>query len=505
MYCIVLGDIIKSRKIDKNSSISMETVIHEIEKIFNRINTKYLGSLMAPFGMVRGDAFEGVLLTQHYAPQIVQDIIKALYRLEKTTIRISVVLDELSVTSSDHNKTYGPAYEKALAALDKMKEHKSEHWLQVFFDVGSLGQSLVDSQFALLAALTEGWTDNQREAVWAMETLEDYQKNASIQLDAVPTISSKQLEFVSEQTGTSPPVIKKQLKATHYNVYRQAWVSLKIYLASMDEYTIKEKSVIAQSYVPWFNMGMHKMKRKDFQTALELLEKSLQLAKEDLKNDDPLFILIYNALAEAYTKNQKYEDAQNIIQKALILQKSMPKARLQYIETLNAEALLHLEKNDLPKAQKKYQNALDIAHNILDDRHPLLGKLYNNLANVYYNQGEFNNALGLCKKSLENTEKSMGKDSIDYAITIGNIAMCSLSLNNNEADELAEKALQLFEKNLHPKHEFIDWIKKIITPSKSLDSNPNNFDFSKLPESADFNLPDFDFSELSKCVRGDAL
>jgi tetratricopeptide (TPR) repeat protein len=488
-----------SRKVDKKDSINMESVINEIEKAFNRINTKYLGSLMATFGMVRGDAFEGVLLTQHYAPQIVQDIIKAFYRLEKTIVRISVVLDELSATSSDRNKTYGPAYDKALVALDKMKERKSEHWLQVSFDVGSLGQALVDSQFALLTALTESWTDNQREAVWAMETLEDCQKNASTHLDVLPTISSKQLKIISEQLRTSPPVIKKQLKAAHYNVYRQAWVSLKLYLASMDAYTIKEKSVIEQSYVPWFNMGMHKMKRQDYSTALEFLEKSLQLAKNNLKNEDPLLILIYNALAEAYTRNERYEDAQGIIQKAFTLQESMPKARLQYLETLNAEAHLYLEKGDLLKAQNKYQEALDIAYNILDDGHPLLGKLYNNIANVYYSQNNFDNALELYKKSYNNTVISMGKDSIDYALTIGNIAGCYFYLNDNEkAIAYTKEALLLLEKNLPPNHDLTDWAKNRLVQFTSPDPDPLNFDFPQLPD-----FPDFDLPELSEDDGGE--
>ena len=220
MYCVILGDIVDSRNIndDVRNKIKRSAL-----NTFDQLNKVYSDKLMAPFGLVRGDAFEGVLLTQHDAPQIVQDIIKAFYRTYKTIVRICVVLDELTVTGYDRNEVDGPAFYKALDNLDKLKKNGSNHWLQVSFDVGLYGKSLVDSNLSLLSALTEHWTDRQRETAWIYEEHGNSQKS------------------VSEILGVASSVVNKQLKAAKYDVYRQAWNSLTEYLTMIDEYTVIQK------------------------------------------------------------------------------------------------------------------------------------------------------------------------------------------------------------------------------------------------------------------------
>ena len=361
MYCVIVGDIINSRSLEPDVR---ERVRQAARDIFAQINTKYLGALIAPFGIVRGDAFQGVMLTHHYAPQIVQDIIKAIYQVEHTTVRISVVLERLTTTDADRNETDGPAFHKAIDDMAKMKERRSTHWLQVSFNVGSLGQSLVESQFALLAALTEGWTEKQREIAWAMDAHNGYQKN------------------VSEQLQISPGVVSKQLKAAHYDAYRRAWESLEAYLIAIDEYAVKNESTMGASYVPYFNMAMRKQACGDHLEVLRLLQRSLELAQRNLVTNAPLLIPIYTALAKTYIELGHYLDAEELIQKSLLLQAPMPKARLQYVETLSLEASLYIRQESFEAARKKYQEALTTARAILDDAHPLCLALHKELATL---------------------------------------------------------------------------------------------------------------------------
>jgi len=206
-----MGDIVNSRDLDSNSR---DNIKRASKVIFDRINTKYAKNLMASFGLVRGDAFEGVLLTQHDAPQIVQDIIKAFYRADKTVVRICVVLGGLTVTSSDRNETDGPAFHRALDALEEMKKSGSNHWFQVSFDICEREKPLVDSNLALLSALTERWTDKQREVVWATEENGGNQKSVGIMF------------------GIMPSVVSRQLKVAKYDIYRQAWAALSAFLAA---------------------------------------------------------------------------------------------------------------------------------------------------------------------------------------------------------------------------------------------------------------------------------
>jgi len=124
MYCVIAGDIIESKEMD---SEVRELVARTAKDVLNQINTDYMDYILADFGLVRGDAFEGVLLTQQQAPKIIQEIIKAFYCVEKTKVRVSVVLGQLTIISSDRNEVDGSAFHRAFANIDKMKEQKNNH------------------------------------------------------------------------------------------------------------------------------------------------------------------------------------------------------------------------------------------------------------------------------------------------------------------------------------------------------------------------------------------
>ena len=433
MYCVIMGDIINSREL--NDDIRQQAT-RAAQAAFDRINTDYMGSLVAEFGMVRGDAFEGVLLTQSYAPKIVQDIIKAIYAVEKTTVRISVVLGELSVTGGDRNTTDGPAFHRALDRLAEIKEKKSNHWLQVHFEVGDLAQALVDGHMALLTALTEDWTDKQRDIVWAMEKHEGYQK------------------IVAEKLKNTTTVVSRQLKAANYEAYRLAWGGLTEYLEKMDEYVTKNRPVIDKSHVPYFNVAKRRLEQHEFKSALKPAEKALEKAKQRSDTDEEQYIVIYNLLAEVYTNTKKYAEAEDCIVEALRIQEKMPKARLQYIKTLGVKGHLCNSMFSYENAKKYTKEALVIARNVLDEKYPYMGVLYNNLALSHCNLSEYNMAMECYKKSLSVIDKE--NDPIKYAIALNNIAHCYYFMGKlSEAIDYLKKALLLYEENLPPKHDYV--------------------------------------------------
>jgi len=366
MYCVIVGDIVNSRGLDAETR---EKVTRAAQNVFDRINAEHTGSLMTTFGMVRGDAFEGVLLTQYHAPRIIQDIIKAIYHVDKTVVRISVAMGQLSVTSDDRNVADGPAFHMAFDNLDKMKARKSTHWLQVSFEIGDLVRSLVDGHIALLTALTEGWTDRQHEVVWAMER------------------HGERKQVVGKAMGITASVIDKQLKAANYHAYRKAWKGLTDYLVSMDEYTTEDKSVVEKSYVPYFNMGERKSSQRNFKEALPLYLKALQLAKEELGEKDPQLTPILDGAAETYCFLGKYDQAEILINEALELHKDLPKARMQYTNTLVRMAQVFIGKKRHDDAIHFLNNALEIVRSIKGENHASIGYVLNGIAVAYAEQG----------------------------------------------------------------------------------------------------------------------
>jgi len=328
-----MGDIINSRGLSDEARIR---VTQAAKSVFDRISTRYRGSFMAELGMVRGDSFECVLLSQHLAPQIVQDIIKAFYRVEKTLVRIAVVMGQVTVASSDRNEVDGPAFADVMKALAKIKERGSNHWLQVSFDINTLGQSLISSQIELITALTTRWTDKQQEICWVAEEIEgneDYPKDT--------TKKQELYKLVANKLDSTTAVVKKQLNAAFYDTYRQAWDGLAEYFASLDEYaTDNNKSIMESSYLPYYNLGKRKIAQLNYTDALPLLEKAIKLAVEELETNNQQLIPIYICLAEAYTETSRYEKAEGAIQAALTLQSLMPKSK-QYLEILEEQGRIY--------------------------------------------------------------------------------------------------------------------------------------------------------------------
>ena len=451
MYCVVVGDIVNSQQLapDVRDKVTQAAI-----RVFDRINInpEYAGSLMANFGIVRGDAFEGILLTQSHAPKIVQTIIKEIYKVEKTAVRISVVLGQLTVRGDDRNITDGPAFHEAMDLLNEMKEAKKTHWLQVSFVVGSLAQSLVDSQLELLTVLTQGWTEKQREAVWVTQSYNGQQNLAAKSL------------------GIAPSSVNKHLNAANYKAYCRAWKGLEDYLVNMDEYTVEGKPAIEKSYVPYFNMALREYCYDRHEEALPLMQKSLTLAKEELGESDSSLIPIYNYLAEIHSCNKEYEKAESAIEESFKLQRNMPKARLQYIETSLLKASVCRCKRDFEEAQKRMEETLKIANDTLEPNHNFLSSIYNELALNYENLDKYKEALKNHKSALAIAEANMGEVGIvNYAVALYNVANSYFAFGEHEqAHTYAEEALQIFEDNLPLNHEYTKNTKALLSKIKEI-------------------------------------
>ena len=361
MYCVILGDIVQSKAI---ASKEKELVRQKMKEALDSINVNYSNCILADFGLVRGDAFEGVLFTQRDAPQIIQVIIKSIYGISKTKIRISAVMDELSKVSSDRNEADGPAFYTAIKEIDRLKKQKSDHWLQVSFITKTIAQGIVESLVDLLTALTGKWTDRQREIAWAMD---DHGQQI---------IVSKKLEI-------SPAVVNKQLKAAHYDVYRLAWKNLTAYLEKAEEDSISRKPKEEPGYTAYYSVAVRKAGQREYAKAIPLFEKALELAKTELGDSNPQLASIYNELAKAYIENEEYQKASQALDTSFALQEQLPKARWTYAWTKNLSGALFEKQKKYGDALRCYSEAKEIAISALGPEHPAVHGLSDNIANIH--------------------------------------------------------------------------------------------------------------------------
>ncbi len=448
MYCVVMGDIINSKLIEDDA---IESITASIKEVLNSINAKYFNYLVAPLGLVRGDAFEGVLLSQSIAPEIIKEIIKKFYEIEKTRVRIAVVVGQVANISNDRNESTGEAFYKALNRIEELKKAKSEHWFQILFDANSIAQPLIDSLFNLLTNITQEWTERQREIVFAMEDL--YNNN----------------NLTAKKLCIPVSVISKQLKAANYEAYQKAWSNLTKYLYNFEQAVVDDQAP-EKSYTTYYSIAQRKIEQHLFEDALLLLDKSLSLAKEEFNNANNEYQLsiIYNGLAESYIGLNNYAEAEKCISKSLDLQKNLPKGRLEYAKTISLLGELYLldnpktNKNDFENAEKQFQKSIEIAITTVGERHPFILEFYKNFAEIYKYKNEYKTALDYLFKALffykNKTTISLGKAMVNY-----NIAVCYNELFDfKKAIKYGIAALNIYNELLPPKHEYIIEAQRLI-------------------------------------------
>lgn len=443
MYCVIVGDIIGSKEIGPEKRERVSLVVRQT---FDRLNAEYADSMMAGLDTVRGDGFECVLLAQAMAPRIIMEIIKAFYAAEKTKVRVSVVLGELVTSGTNVNQADGPAFHAANAALERLKEQRSDNWLQVSMETGSIGQPLLDGTLALLTALTTDWTEKQRECVWAMEAL-DGQKS-----------------LVSAQLGRSPTVINKQLRAAHYPAYRKAWDSLEAYLIALEEAAVAQNQPRQPSYTAYFGMGQRMLEQKRYGEAVGLFVKALTLAKEALGEDDPQLIPLYNALSRAYVrKGESLPEAKDALDQSFRIQEGLPAARIEMAQTILYRGVYRHAVGQLQEAAEDFDRASKLYISLVGEYHPYVQKCYHNIGTVHLMMDDYSQAAEYFQKELEVLDHISDASQSSFALAhySSGVAYC-FQKHFDQALPALEKALELYKTLVSPKDERIVRTKKLI-------------------------------------------
>ena len=119
----------------------------------------------------------------------------------------------------------------------------------------------------------------------------------------------------------------------------------------------------------------------------------------------------------------------------------------------NNIASVYREQGDYAKALEYYEKALQINERVLGSGHPSTATTYSNMAVVYREQGDNAKALEYCKKALEIRERVLGSGHPDTAATYNNMANVYSSQGDNEkALEYYKKALEIRERVLGSGH-----------------------------------------------------
>lgn len=414
MYYVIFGDIIHSQAV--NEYAEKEENTNYIRALMDQINTKYQNSIMAPFDIVRGDAFEGVLLSQQDILNIIREIIRSCWENRKIPLRISAVAGELTKVSFDTDEADGPAFYEAMQEIKKLQAEKSNHWFQVSIVINTIAQPLIDGLLSLMAELTARWTDKQRKLVWAKT---DLSSNIA----------------TSQKIQASASVVSRQLKAAGFKTYVKAWKCLEQYLEGLEDVPVSDCPGEI-SYTTYYSLGLRKSKLRQYLSAIGDFKKSIELATEKFGNHDYRLARLYNGLAQAHLemlssdetddkgREEAKEGARKAIASSLKCQKNSPSMTMEYARTVNIEGNYCLEIEKYQKALVCFKKAKSIIQALHGSSHPMLSDFDNNMAIAYKYMKEYDKAIQLYQTSLEAAEKNKEEDPLGYADSLYNIGLC---------------------------------------------------------------------------------
>jgi tetratricopeptide (TPR) repeat protein len=485
MYCVIVGDVIKSRRLTGEQQNELNK---KMKAAFDNVNFQYSQYVFVNFSIVRGDGFEGVLISAGKSFQILYEIIKKAYPYK---MRISVVMGELSSVGSrsDINQVNGPAIISAYSYLDEMKKRGKAGFFNIAFNSGYEGQPLISATLALLGTVTNRWTDRQREIVWAMEKY------------------ARQRDVVAKESGISEAAVSKHLAVADYEEYNMALGELENYGFAMDARGIARKKEAKPGSLAYLSVGWYECGNGNFKKALNMFKKALSAAKNEFGEESGQLIDIYIAIGYIQRELEKYDEALLNSQTALKIceTNSVDKSELAY--TLEAVGSVYGGLKRWNEALNCFKKALSIYENIYDKHNMYIAGCYMDLANVYarinnnkkaltcyevalkiynvndkpdtletagvyFNLGNFYllksdyiSALDFYNKSISIFKKLLPKNHLIYADIYFNIGIV-YSVKNDFINALANYnlALKIYEKIKHPKtiktHAVITKIKK---------------------------------------------
>lgn len=183
-YCVVLGDVVDSRKIDDRSEFRQT-----LARALSEVNDAYGETLHAPFSILKGvDEIGGVLSSVQHLASIQKTLLRMVHPEQ---IRIAAVVGEIDVNADAHSiaDMDGPALSRADAVLSELESDGLTFRLH---SDQSRYDELISDEINLLNIIRGNWSQRQAEIITTYERF-DSQKQVADSLDISPQAVSNAL------------------------------------------------------------------------------------------------------------------------------------------------------------------------------------------------------------------------------------------------------------------------------------------------------------------------
>ena len=211
------------------------------------------------------------------------------------------------------------------------------------------------------------------------------------------------------------------------------------------EYGCENGEVSFQS----FGNLLHRMGEND------LAEKMFNRALNEVRPDDPAFVLLCYSFGEISKDRHEYDISLNWFQQALENQQRIGPSNYITISSIYCSiGNVQKDKGNDQKAMECYNKAIEFYRQASTiNRQDILASAYHGIANVYLKQDNYSEALVYYVRSLSVEEQYLPPEHSDIAITLDCIGVIHFRLSKyNEALNYYERSLKIRQKSLPSWH-----------------------------------------------------
>jgi tetratricopeptide (TPR) repeat protein len=191
----------------------------------------------------------------------------------------------------------------------------------------------------------------------------------------------------------------------------------------------------------YYALGNLAMEKNDDNIGFEWHQKSLEIKKKILQENDPSIADSYNSLADIERKKGNSVQAMEFYNKALeIWTKAYDNDHVKIAMCWNNIGCIYGEEKNFRKTLEYEEKALQMMQKHFPSDHLCLGQAYNNIGTVYRYLGNYELALEHYRKSIEIKSKAFSWKHPSVASTYSNMANVYEDMNS------FKKALEYYEK-----------------------------------------------------------
>ncbi len=188
--------------------------------------------------------------------------------------------------------------------------------------------------------------------------------------------------------------------------------------------------------------------KKDFAIAEKQCKLFLDEAKLHKGENSKEYLLALNQLTLFYLSNDSYNLAEEYCLKFIEVNKFIFGDKSEeYLDAFSIYINLLMREGKLILAEKYSSDLLKIYLNLEKENYKQKALHYNQLATIQQNLYKYDLAKSNFQKAIELIEKNYGTDNLYYALSIENLGVLNINLNDfTEAEFLLKKALEIKEK-----------------------------------------------------------